>query len=67
MKFTLKRTRLNSGGYEYGRYGQYFGHGAPLYQAESEDGDTFFHLRATTRAAAKQIVKSLHAQATFFR
>lgn len=56
--FSLRRVRLNSQGYEYGRNGQYFGRGEPLFHFYSDEQLNQFgreecgHIRATDRADA---------------
>ncbi len=66
-RFYLRRIRLDSGGYDNG--GAYWGHGAPLWYAETEsvDGEAFFFIRATDRAAAKTEVLRRYPGARFFR
>lgn len=39
-KVSLKQVRLNQGGYEYGKYGQYYGTGQSLYRADFGDYET---------------------------
>lgn len=56
-RLRLWRVRLNSGGYEYGRFGSYFGTGAPLYAYENECGD-ISHIRAESREAAKAAIQA---------
>ena len=58
IKFTLRRIRLNRGGYD--SFGTYWGIGAPLYQAAGDIGDAFeeFHFRASDRRAAKALLVS---------
>lgn len=34
-KWTCRKVRLNVGGYEYGRWGKYYGHGEPLFKIEN--------------------------------
>lgn len=48
-RFSLRRVRLDSGGYDAG--GAYWGIGAPLYWAGSDDGaaEMFFRLDPATR------------------
>jgi hypothetical protein len=67
MRFTLRRVYLNTGGYEYGRVGRYFGIGAPLYRYTSDDGDTVGYLRAHYRSNARAIVLGRNPGATFYR
>ena len=67
MCFTLRRVYLNTGGYTFGRFGRYFGTGAPLYCYASDDGDTVGYLRAGSRSEARAIVVDRHSGATFYR
>lgn len=69
--FTLRRIRLDSGGYDSG--GAYWGLGAPLYwwaieitEGDSTDECSGF-LRAHGRAAAKEQIRALHPHARFKR
>ena len=64
-KFTLRRVYLDAGGYD-GR-GAYWGHGAPLYWYASECGRVDATLRASSRVAAKAIVRELYPTARFYR
>lgn len=66
-KFWLRRVRLDSGGYDNG--GAYWGHGAPLYYAETEsvDGEVVRYFRASDREAAKAAIRAEFPNATFFR
>lgn len=63
-RFYLRREYLNSGGYDRG--GAYFGIGAPLYFAQSEDGELETHLRASCRESAKAAVAKQFPGARFF-
>lgn len=63
-KLTLKRTYLNSGGYD--RNGTYFGIGAPLYWYASEDGSIDGMLRAQSRATAKSEIRKEYPEARFY-
>lgn len=63
--FTLRRERLNQGGYT--DDGVYFGVGTPLYWYESADGTDGGFIRAIDRASAKHKVVMLHPSATFYR
>lgn len=56
VKFSLRRVRLNTGGYEYGRYGKYYGQGVPLYRAISDETGEVLEIRQNTRKAAKMII-----------
>jgi len=67
IRFTLRRVYLNTGGYTFGRYGRYFGNGAPLYCYASDNGDTDGYLRAYCRADARAIVTARNPGATFYR
>lgn len=42
-------------------------YGAPLYRAESEDGNIYFFLRASDRAEARGLVRGYYPAARFFR
>ena len=53
QKCKLYKVRLNSGGYEYGRYGKYYGHGDNLYRLITEDDQIEF--LACNRGRAKEI------------
>lgn len=53
QKVRLYEVRLNAGGYEYGRYGSYYGHGDKLYRLVTEDDTLEF--RARNRDRAKEI------------
>ena len=67
MRYTLRRVYLNTGGYEYGRNGRYFGVGAPLYAYDADDGSKGGYVRAYDRKDAKETVADRHAGATFYR
>lgn len=64
-KVTLKRVRLNSGGYD--AQGVYYGTGAPLYWAWNNDGSLDVTFRAHNREAAKEHVRSMLSSARFYR
>ena len=51
FKYTLQRVRLNSGGYT--SAGQYYGQGAPLFEACSDETGDCLTFRAADRKAAK--------------
>ncbi len=55
----------DSGGYDDG--GAYWGHGAPLYWAESTCGKVYFSMRAHDREAAKTMTTNIYPKAKFFR
>lgn len=65
--YTLRRIRLNSGGYD--STGSYWGHGQPLYEYEQVNNpDNSGTLRASTREAAKRhIWDKVDSGAQFFR
>ena len=71
MKFYLRRIYLTREGYTPGRYGRYFGVGAPLYQYESDnEGDHNFvanFVRASDREDAKKKLAKMYPGATFYR
>lgn len=63
-KVTLRKIRLNRGGYDPG--GAYWGIGQPLYWAGDESGALDLFFRAPSRAAAKQHVLDLWPEAKFY-
>jgi len=65
VKFTLRRIRLNSGGYD--PNGTYFGIGAPLYWYANDEGTVDAMLRATSRDEAKRKVLEKYPNANFYR
>jgi len=65
LKITLRRLRLDSGGYD--PEGAYFGHGAPLYRAADESGEYDSTFRAWSRDDAKVIVRQTLPLARFYR
>ncbi|WP_372395276.1 hypothetical protein ABMY26_06615 (plasmid) [Azospirillum sp. HJ39] len=64
-KITLRKIRINGGGYDSG--GAYWGIGQPLYWAGSDDGKVDMFFRAKDRDAAKDHVRSKVADAKFYR
>lgn len=62
-KITLRRVRLDSGGYD--SNGTYFGTGEPLYWAADDAGDYDATFRAADRNAAKAIVRETFPVARF--
>lgn len=65
MKFTLRRLRLNQGGYT--DKGQYYGVGMPLYEYQDvETGDIADEIRAFGREDAKVVIRTRHPGATFY-
>jgi hypothetical protein len=70
-RFTLRRVRLDNGGYDSG--GAYWGLGQPLYwwSVEITEGDSCDEcsgfMRASNRNAAKASIVALHPKARFFR
>lgn len=64
-KVSLRRIRINSGGYDSG--GAYWGIGAPLFWACCEDGEYAEFFRAPNRDAAKDHVKLKYPEAKFYR
>lgn len=51
-KWTCRKVRLNAGGYEYGKWGTYYGHGVPLWKiTNSETGNDYMLRRATRNRA----------------
>lgn len=67
LKCTLRKVRLNAGGYD--NMGSYWGTGNPLYFAadESKPDLPSFYLRARNREHAKQVVVARWPHATFYR
>ena len=61
--FSLRRVRLNSGGYD--ENGRYFGQGQPLW--EYDNREDWGHLRAATRDAAKRALLTKIPSAKFRR
>lgn len=59
VKVSLQRVYLDAGGYTKGRFGKYFGVGAPLYQATSDDGQVNSYIRANSRDDAKAQVRNI--------
>ena len=60
----LRRVRLDAGGYDPG--GAYWGHGAPLFVAMDQAGETAF-FRARSRGAAKAELAEAVPGARFYR
>lgn len=56
-KISIRRERLNSGGYTAGKYGKYFGAGAPLFLVEDDETGEQMHLRARDRAVAIEMIR----------
>lgn len=65
VRFSVRRVPLNGGGYD--SSGVYWGTGAPLYVAASDDGGAEMHFRAAGREAAKAYVLRYYPSATFYR
>lgn len=63
---SLVRVRL-SGDYERGNPCRYWGQGAPLYRAVTDDGELTLHCRAATRDQAKAAILARIKGATFKR
>lgn len=63
-KLSLRRIRINSGGYDSG--GAYWGLGEPLWFVEDLDGNSQF-FRASNRAAAKASILKDWPEAKFYR
>lgn len=51
-KWTCRKVRLNAGGYEYGKWGKYYGHGAPLWKLTNSETGNDYMLRSATRNQA---------------
>lgn len=65
VRFTLREIRINRGGYD--ASGAYWGLGDPLYWASPDDGGDDSYFRASTRDAAKDIVRRHYPGARFHR
>jgi hypothetical protein len=67
LKFHLQRLPINASGYDTG--GVYWGHGALIWLAQSEDeqGVIVAYLRAKTRDAAKDLILAGWPNATFYK
>ena len=63
-KIYLRRVPINSGGYDAG--GAYWGLGAPLWEAQDQDGNGRI-FRAASRSAAKAAIREDFPGATFYR
>jgi hypothetical protein len=63
LPFTLRRIRINSGGYDSG--GAYWGIGTPLYWASNDVVERWF--RAPGREAAKNHIRKEFPDAKFCR
>ena len=63
-KIYLRRVPINSGGYDTG--GAYWGLGAPLWEAQDQDGSGRI-FRARDRAAAKADILADFPEAKFYR
>jgi len=63
-KVQLYRIRLNAQGYAYGKYGQYYGVGKPLYLAHDQD-DFIEEFRAYDREDAKEILREKYPNIQF--
>lgn len=57
----VRRVKLNRGGYD--SHGRYFGVGLPLWEYESDDGESTGHVRAAGKAAAKAEVRKKYPTA----
>lgn len=64
-KLHLRRVRLDSGGYDSG--GAYWGIGAPLYEVFDDDGEYSDYFRASSRDAAKAIIRESLPDVKFYR
>ena len=64
VKLTLRRIRLDNGGYDVN--GTYFGHADPLYWYADEDGTIDAMTRATDRKDAKSQIRETYPNARFY-
>jgi len=53
IKYSLRRIRLNSGGYT--SSGTYYGHGLPLFEAKNKETGEMIEFRAPDRKSAKAV------------
>lgn len=65
VKISLRRVRLDRGGYDSG--GAYWGHGEPLYWAQSECGEVSWFIRSRSRDAVKAEILLRYPLARFYR
>jgi hypothetical protein len=63
-KVSLVRVKLDSGGYDKG--GAYWGIGAPLYCATSEQGEVQY-MRGRDRQAVKDALSTIYTDIKFYR
>lgn len=64
-KVSLRRVRINSGGYD--DSGTYWGVGQRLYHAACDSWDRDFHFRAVDREDAKAAVLAMRPDSVFYR
>jgi hypothetical protein len=64
-KVSLRRVRINSGGYDDSGY--YWGIGQRLYHAAFEDGQSDLYFRADNREDAKLAVLANRPDSVFYR
>lgn len=64
-RISLRRERLDSGGYD--SSGSYWGIGSPLYWAADDSGAYEEWFRASDREAAKEHVRETYPAARFYR
>ena len=57
IDISIRRIPLNREGYEYGKYGQYYGAGAPLYHYELYNSETGEEETGETRAGSNKDVR----------
>lgn len=65
MRYSVRKVRLNNGGYD--SSGKYWGIGQPLYFIQPDDDTRSYYLRAVNREAVKQRIRKLDPSATFYR
>lgn len=69
-RYSLRKIRLNAGGYELGTISRYYGHGQPIFRAYNDDTgnpEDTLETRAKDRDAAKAWVRTHDPDATFYR
>lgn len=62
-RIDIRRVPLTRDGYSKGKWGQYFGVGAPLWRVtdyETGGGEVDFYVRAASKPAAKALVRDAY-------
>lgn len=66
-RYSLRKIRLDAGGYELGTIKSYYGHGLPVYRATHDETGETLETRAKDRDAAKAWIRKRDPSATFHR